>query len=55
VNLVFALSYNAIALTLCFTGRITPLLAAVLMPVSSLTVVGHTLYRLSGRRVAWTS
>lgn len=54
-NLGFALCYNAIALALCFTGLISPLVAAVLMPLSSLTVVAHTILRLSGRRLAWMS
>lgn len=54
-NLGFAAVYNAVALTLCFTGRIDPLVAAILMPVSSLIVVGHTAWRLTGRRLAWMS
>jgi Cu2+-exporting ATPase len=54
-NLVFALAYNAVALALAFAGLVTPLLAAVLMPASSLSVVGHTIARLAGRRWAWTS
>lgn len=54
-NLVFAFSYNAVALVLCFTGLINPLVAAVLMPISSVTVVGHTALRMSGRRLAWMS
>ena len=38
----FAVSifYNTIGLTLALTGALTPLAAAILMPVSSLTVVG---------------
>jgi Cu2+-exporting ATPase len=54
-NLSFALAYNAIALALCFAGWISPLLAAVLMPASSLTVVAHTTWRLTGRRLSWMS
>jgi Cu2+-exporting ATPase len=54
-NLAFALAYNALALALSFAGLVTPLLAAVLMPASSLTVVTHTIARLAGRRVAWRS
>ncbi len=34
--------YNAIALTFAVTGNLTPLVAAVLMPVSSITVVGFS-------------
>jgi Cu2+-exporting ATPase len=54
-NLLFALAYNAFALALCFAGWISPLMAAILMPASSLTVVGHTTWRLTGRRLSWMS
>ena len=42
IVLCFAVSvvYNAIGLTLALQGRLTPLATAVLMPVSSLTVIG---------------
>lgn len=39
-NLVFSLSYNVFFASLALAGLITPLAAAVLMPISSLTVVG---------------
>jgi Cu2+-exporting ATPase len=39
LNLALSLGYNAVAAFLAVTGRIDPLLAAILMPVSSLTVV----------------
>lgn len=52
-NLAFALFYNAAALGLCFAGLVSPLLAAVLMPLSSLSVVGRTAYRLSRTDPAW--
>lgn len=35
-------SYNAIALTFAITGHLTPLVAAILMPVSSISVVGFS-------------
>jgi Cu2+-exporting ATPase len=54
-NLAFALAYNAVALALAFAGVVTPVLAAVLMPASSLTVVGVTIARLAGGRRPWTS
>ena len=54
-NLAFAVVYNVGAVALCLTGLVTPLIAAVLMPLSSITVVGLTAYRLSGRRRAWMS
>jgi Cu2+-exporting ATPase len=38
-NLALSLAYNVVAAALAMTGRIDPLVAAVLMPVSSLTVV----------------
>lgn len=41
-NLVFSLVYNVVFATLALTGHITPLWAAVLMPLSSLTVVGSS-------------
>jgi Cu+-exporting ATPase len=37
---VVSLVYNAVGLWLALTGRLTPLASAILMPVSSLTVVG---------------
>jgi Cu+-exporting ATPase len=42
IVLCFAVSvvYNAVGLTLALQGRLTPLATAVLMPVSSLTVIG---------------
>lgn len=38
-NFAFSLSYNAIGAALAVAGLLTPLIAAVLMPLSSLTVV----------------
>jgi len=38
-NIVFSLVYNAVGATLAVTGVINPLIAAVLMPASSLTVI----------------
>ena len=54
-NLAFALSYNAFALVLCFMGVVTPLLAALLMPISSALVVYFTVLRLRPGRSAWMS
>lgn len=42
-NLRFSLLYNAVFATLALAGLISPLAAAVLMPISSLTVIGHSL------------
>jgi Cu+-exporting ATPase len=55
VQLCFLISivYNAIGLTLALAGALTPLAAAILMPVSSLTVVGVSsgAMRWSARRM----
>ena len=54
-NLIFAALYNGFALTLCLTGMVSPLVAAILMPLSSVTVVLLTSKRMGGRRLRWTS
>ncbi len=54
-NLIFAVVYNAAALALCFAGRVTPVAAAILMPLSSVAIVTLTAYQLSGRRLTWMS
>jgi len=38
-NLVLSLTYNVVAVSFAITGHMSPLLAAVLMPLSSMTVV----------------
>ncbi len=38
-NIMWAFGYNALGVALAMTGHITPLVAAIMMPVSSLTVV----------------
>ena len=38
-NMAFSLSYNAVAVVLAIAGVLNPLVAAILMPASSLTVV----------------
>ena len=40
----FAIAYNVIAVSLCLVGVMTPLLAAVLMPASSLASLGIVFY-----------
>jgi P-type Cu+ transporter len=44
LKIAFAISffYNAIALTFAVTGHLSPLVAAILMPVSSISVVGFS-------------
>lgn len=49
-NLLFALSYNVLAVALSAAGVMSPLLCAVVMPLSSIMVVGWTVKR-SGRDV----
>jgi Cu2+-exporting ATPase len=38
-NLVFSLAYNIVAMAFAITGHMSPILAAILMPLSSMTVV----------------
>lgn len=42
IAFVISFFYNAIALTFAVTGNLTPLVAAILMPVSSISVVGFS-------------
>ncbi len=44
INLGFSLIYNIIGASLAITGFIGPLEAAIIMPISSLTILGITLY-----------
>ena len=41
----FALVYNVIVITIAFFGEMSPLMAAVLMPLSSIGLVSYTLWR----------
>ncbi len=58
-NLALAVGYNVLAVALCLAGWVTPVVAAIIMPVSSVAVVSLTAVRMSrrrsGRRSAWTS
>jgi Cu2+-exporting ATPase len=51
-NLVFAVVYNLGAVALCLTGHVDPLVAAILMPLSSVAVVTHTAMRLRRTEIA---
>lgn len=53
-NLAIAVFYNVVTVTLALAGLMTPLLCAVLMPLSSLSTVLATTTQL-GRRAAWRS
>ena len=52
ICLTFSISYNLIGLTFAISGTMTPLVAAILMPISSITVVGLStfLVLLKGRK-----
>jgi P-type Cu2+ transporter len=51
LNLGFSLVYNLVAASLCLAGAVTPLWAAIIMPLSSLTVVSHSYHRrMFGKR-----
>lgn len=54
-NLVFSLLYNFIAVLAVLMGHVTPLLAAIIMPISSLTVVISTLIGTKEMRHLWKS
>jgi Cu2+-exporting ATPase len=54
-NLVFAVTYNLTAVAFCLAGRVDPIVAAIIMPATSVLVVSWTTYRLTGKRLAWMS
>ncbi|MFL5784572.1 MAG: heavy metal translocating P-type ATPase [Bacteriovoracaceae bacterium] len=54
-NLVLSLIYNSLSVIFVFTGVIGPLVAAIVMPVSSLTVLLSTLAGTKKMRSLWKS
>jgi Cu2+-exporting ATPase len=54
-NLVVATAYNTAAVALCLAGKMSPLLAALLMPLSSLSILAATIAALSPRSTLWRS
>ena len=54
-DLTIALTYNVVTVGLALAGQMSPLLCAVLMPLSSLTTVAATVAALSPRRRLWRS
>ena len=46
-NLIFSVAYNAVGIVAAFSGRVDPLFAAVLMPLSAVSVF---LSSMSGTR-----
>ena len=56
-NILFSLAYNVVGVTLAITGTINPLIAAIMMPLSSITVLlgswfGHSFNRRPIRSAA---
>jgi P-type Cu2+ transporter len=49
-NIAFSLTYNALGVFLAMAGLINPLIAAILMPVSSITVLLASWYGRSFER-----
>jgi Cu2+-exporting ATPase len=54
-NLWFAGVYNGAAILLCLFGWVQPVVAAVLMPLSSVSIVLLTTHRMSAGRPRWIS
>ena len=52
-NLVLSLAYNAVSVAAVYTGHITPLVAAVVMPLSSLTVLLSSVWGTRKLRRLW--
>jgi Cu2+-exporting ATPase/Cu+-exporting ATPase len=52
-NLVLSLLYNSLSVTAAFLGIINPLMAAIIMPLSSLTVLISTLMGTKKMRQLW--
>jgi cation transport ATPase len=51
-NLAIAVLYNVVTVSLAVAGFMTPLLCAVLMPLSSVSTVLATTFQLGGRAEA---
>lgn len=54
-NLILSLSYNSISVALAFAGVISPLSAAIIMPLSSLTVLVSSSWGTKEMRSLWKS
>lgn len=54
-NLILSIVYNSASVIFVFTGLINPLVAAIVMPVSSLTVLLSTLVGTKKMRSLWKS
>lgn len=54
-NLILSLLYNSVSVACAFAGIIDPLIAAIIMPVSSLTILFSTLAGTKKTRNLWKS
>ncbi len=54
-NLGAAVAYNAVAVGLAYAGLMSPLVAAVFMPLSSISIVSATVWSLAARSPLWRS
>lgn len=54
-NLIVATAYNAVTVALALSGRMSPLLCAALMPLTSLSLIAATAWSLGPRRPLWRS
>jgi Cu2+-exporting ATPase len=52
-NLGIAIGYNVVTVGLAVAGKMSPILCAILMPLSSLTTIGVTVASLSRRSATW--
>lgn len=50
VCLIFSLTYNIIGLSFAISGNLSPLIAAILMPISSITVVIISTFLIQGKK-----
>jgi P-type Cu+ transporter len=51
VCLIFSLSYNVVGLSFAISGNLSPLIAAILMPISSITVVLLSTFLIQFKRI----
>jgi Cu2+-exporting ATPase len=52
-NLALALAYNVLAVSLAYSGLMSPLVCAVFMPASSLTTILATTFALNQGAKLW--
>ena len=58
VSLLISLLYNVVGLSFAVTGHLTPLVAAILMPISSISVVAFTTFMvnlMAKKKLEWVS